>query len=496
MLRKLGKEALFICGSDAHGTPIIMSAEAQGISPRELVDKYHAHFEQTFKKLGIEFDNFGRTDSPINHNRTKEIVSRLIENGYVYPGNLRQAYCPKCDKVLPDRYVKGVCPYCGSEARGDECDQGCGRHLEPSEILEPVCSICNGRAEFVEKEHYFFKLSSFHDFLMDYLGNMEGTTNARNYALEWVSHELRDWCITRNLDWGVPFQDREDLMVYVWVDAPIGYISFTEELGGGQWVRFWKGKGKIIHFIGGDIIYHHCIFWPALLRGAGYSTPNAIVASGMVKMEGKTFSKTRRYVVWVNDDYLDKGFHPDLLRYYLASYTSHTKDLNFAWDVFREKVNNELVGILGNFMYRTMLFAWKNFGCVPTGEMDEEVMRRIKDAEETIIGALEEYKFKKMVDAPMNLASFGNSYFQSNEPWHTIKEDKNRDRCGEVVKNCLQLIKALCIFLHPTMPSKMEIVWEQLGMEKDLKDVLLSESEEPIETGRAMREPKLPFEKM
>jgi methionyl-tRNA synthetase len=492
MLRKLGEEVLFICGSDTHGTPIIMNAESQGISPKELVDRYHDHFDQIFRGLKIEFDNFGRTDSPTNHHRTREIVSTLIERGYIYPKTIKQAYCSECAKFLPDRYVRGICPYCGSEARGDECDQGCGRHLELGEIESPVCNICGNPAEFRTQEHYFFKLLSFRDFLIEYLNKMGGTSNAKNYALQWTSG-LRDWCITRNLEWGVPFPDREDLVVYVWVDAPIGYISFTEELDERRLEEYWKGEGRIIHFIGGDIIYHHCIFWPALLKAAGYNLPTAVVASGMVKIDGRAFSKSRGQAIWV-EDYLDRGLHPDLLRYYLISYTSHTKELNFSWKVFREKVNNELVGILGNFVYRTMLFTYKNFGTIPDGEIDPEVMERIKNTEETIKDALDEYEFKKMIDAPMILASFGNSYFQSREPWHTIHS--NEDECGRTLKNCLQIIKSLCIFLDPAMPTKMEIVWSQIGMGDDIHRTQLSESHEEIRSGQKITKPTLLFDKI
>lgn len=495
LLRKLGRNVVFVCGSDTHGTPIIMNAESLGVSPKELVDRYHDHFQQVFKLLSVEFDNFGRTDSKSNHNRTHDIVKRLIDNGHIYPKVIKLAYCPKCDKFLPDRYVEGTCPYCGDVARGDECDQGCGRHLEPGELKEPICTICGGMAEFRDQEHYFFKLSDFKDFLIKYLETLEGTSNARNYAAQWVSTEIRDWCISRNLNWGVRFPGRDDLMVYVWIDAPIGYVSFTEDYTKDKWEEYWKkDHSKIIHFIGGDIIYHHCIFWPAMLKGADYSTPWAVVASGMVKIDDKTFSKSRGYVVWVNEDYLDCGFHPDLLRYYLASYTSHTKELNFSWRVFQEKVNNELVGILGNFAYRVLLFTFKNFGVIPEGKIKKEVLGKINTTKDSILSGLEGYEFKKVVDSAMSLAIFGNSYFQSAEPWHLIKEDKKK--CQEILKNCIQLIKALSIFLDPVMPDKMGILWNQIGGESDLKNVLFEEAVYEVESGLKLDKPVTLFEKI
>ncbi|HPH35286.1 MAG TPA: methionine--tRNA ligase, partial [Methanoregulaceae archaeon] len=287
-LRRTGEEVVFICGSDNHGTPIVVSAEDAGISPRALSEQYHAHFDQTFRRMNVVFDHFGMTDDPTNHRRTRSIVERLIANGHVYSKVIQQSYCTKCQRFLPDRYVEGICPHCGAPARGDECDQGCGKHLEPGEIKEPICTVCGTRAESRAQEHYFFRLSRFKEYLLEHLETLSGTLNARNYALGWVRDDLHDWCITRTLDWGVKFPGRDDLVVYVWVDAPIGYISFTEEWAeknSRSWKEYWCGdKTRVTHFIGGDIIYHHCIFWPALLEGAGYGVPSAVVASGMLKV--------------------------------------------------------------------------------------------------------------------------------------------------------------------------------------------------------------------
>ncbi len=492
-LRLMGEDVLFICGSDCHGTPIVVNAEKEGISPKELVDRYHEHFQRIFKELCIEFDFYGRTDAEYNHRRTQEIVKKLIENGYVYAKEIELAYCPKCDRFLPDRYVEGICPYCGAIARGDECDQGCGRHLEPGEIKEPRCKICGSRAEFRKQKHYFFKLTAFRDFLMDYLENkLQGTENALNYARQWVKSELRDWCITRNLEWGVKFPG-EDLVVYVWVDAPIGYISFTEQackLKGLDWKKIWQNGeiGDITHFIGLDIVYHHCIFWPAMLKGAGYSLPKAVVASGMVKVEGKTFSKSRGYVVWVEDDYLKAGFNPDYLRYYIVNYTSHEKDLNFSWRVFMEKVNKEVIGTLGNFIYRVLHFAWKNFGTL-AGEVDREVMEKIAEVKEKIVSAIRRWEFKEASDAFMELAKFGNEYFQSKAPWDLIKED--RKACEKVLISCVQIVKALVIFSYPVMPKTMKKLAELLSIE--LKS--LDEALEPIGMIE-LKKPFIPFEKV
>jgi methionyl-tRNA synthetase len=500
MLRKMGYQVIFISGSDTHGTPIVLRAEAEGITPEAVVERYHAHFQRIFKELNVDFNYYGSTDSQTNHHRTEAIVTKLIEKGYVYKKSVKQAFCTTCGRFLPDRYVEGICPFCGELARGDECDIGCGKHLEPGEIGEPRCKICGSNAEFREQEHFFFNLSSFDDFLSAYLDTINGTLNARNYAKEWVKKELRDWCITRNLEWGVKFPGREDLVVYVWVDAPIGYISFTEEFFAGkgedetEWRKYWKeDKTAIVHFIGTDIIYHHCIFWPAMLKGAEYSLPYAVVASGMVTINGKRFSKSRGNVVWATE-FLDR-FHPDTLRYYLVAHSSHTKELDFSWDSFYLRVNRELVGILGNLIHRVLSFAYKNFGVVPAGEIEEEVFDAIEKTGEEVIRALEEYEFKKYVDAVMKLADFGNSYFQREEPWQLIKQGvQGSARGGQIVKNVLQILKAVCIALDAVMPVKMQELWGQLGMDRDVHAAELDEMNVPLPSGQALKMPTKLFE--
>jgi methionyl-tRNA synthetase len=480
-MRRAGEEVVFVCGSDNHGTPIVVSAEEAGTSPRALSERYHHHFEETFRRMGVNFDRFGMTDDPATHWRTKAIVSELIERGYVYKQIVHQAYCTRCRRFLPDRYVEGICPYCGTAARGDECDQGCGKHLEPGEIRDPVCKVCGTKAEFRDQEHYFFRLSGFRDFLLTFLDTVKGTTNAKNYAIGWIKEDLHDWCITRTLDWGVKFPGREDLVVYVWVDAPIGYIAFTEEWAersGKDWKRYWCGENRVTHFIGGDIIYHHSIFWPALLKGAGYGVPHAIVASGMVKVDDHKFSKSRGYVVWTNDDYLDKGLPADYLRYYLLAYTSHTKELNFSWKVFSERINNEVVNIFGNFVYRTLFFAHKEFGGIPACPVDPVIIAEIGKSCLNVDNLMREYEFKGAVDAIMALAAFGNTYIQTNAPWKLVKTD--RDAAAQVITNCIQIVKAVTMLIEPFMPATAQGCWTMLGHGDQLADHPLIESTEPV----------------
>jgi methionyl-tRNA synthetase len=495
-MRHKGEEVIFVCGSDNHGTPIVISAEAEGITPREMSERYNEHFETTFKKMEIDFDRFGMTDDPTNHRRTQEIVQKLIENDHIYKKIINQSYCPHCQMFLPDRYVEGTCPHCGEKARGDECDQGCGKHLEPGEIKDPICKICGGKAELRDQEHYFFRLGDFSNFLEDYLPQLKGTSNARNYALGWVKEGLHDWCITRTLNWGVKFPGSDELVVYVWVDAPIGYISFTEEWAektGGDWEQFWKGNSTVIHFIGQDIVYHHCVFWPALLKGAGYMPPDAVVASGMVKIDDKKFSKSRGYVVWTNEDYLDLGLSPDYLRYYLLSYTSHTKELNFSWKEYQARVNNELVDTIGNFFYRTLHFAATKLGVIPQKEAEPEIIAEIEKAILETEKSIQDYEFKSAIESIMALGSFGNAYIQTNAPWKLMKQDE--EDAKQVIRNCLQIVKALTILLDAVIPDKAQRSWELLGYSDKVIDHTLSEAKTGFDSD-TLPNPEIIFDKI
>ena len=495
-LRRAGEEVLFVCGSDNHGTPIVVSAEEAGTTPRALSEQYHTHFKETFERMGVIFDHFGMTDNKTNHERTQSIINRLIDRGYVYSEIINQSYCTSCERFLPDRYVEGVCPHCGKHARGDECDQGCGRHLEPGEIQEPVCTVCSTRAEIRQQEHYFFRLSTFRDYLLDYLKDLNGTTNAKNYAIGWVENELRDWCITRTLEWGVKFPGNRELVVYVWVDAPIGYISFTEEWADAHnddWKKYWCGEGEVTHFIGSDIIYHHCIFWPALLHAAGYGTPDAVVASGMLKVEDQKFSKSRGYVVWANEDYLDVGLPSDYLRYYLLSYTSHTKELNFSWKAYQERVNNELVNTLGNFMYRTIYFAEAKLGGIPDTPAGPEILEEIRKTRESVDSAFRSFEFKLAVDGIMGLAGFGNNYIQKNAPWKLMKTD--RKAAESAIADCLQIVKALALMLEPVLPDAAARCWAMLGYTTPIADHHLDECDTPL-SGVTLQKAEMIFAKI
>ena len=500
-LKRLGQNTAFVSGSDMHGTPVAVNAAEEGVTPESFALRHHEQYETTFPQFGIEFDNYGHTHDETNVEMTREIVDALIKAGYVYEREIPVAYDPAADQWLPDRFVNGTCPYCGAQARGDECDEGCGRHLEPGEIETPVSTITGNDAEYRRREHQFFAVSELQSYLSSFLDRLEGTANAQNQPREWVEGELQDWCITRDMDWGVDYPDDNDLVLYVWVDAPIEYISSTkqyaETVGADtfDWETAWRDTsdvhshspssagdsddgegsstptvddgGEIIHIIGRDIIQHHTVFWPAMLHAAGYTEPRAVMASGFITLEGKGFSTSRNRAVWA-DEYLDEGFHPDLLRYYLATNGGFQQDVDFSWGRFRERVNNELVGTVGNFIYRSLLFAAREFDGTPDAELSDSVEERIETAIDAFTAGVNEYSVRAIGDAAVKLAQFGNEYIQRHEPWKLSNDDPQKQ---QVMRDCIQIAKAVAVLFEPVTPAAAERVWADLGESGDVHTI-------------------------
>ncbi|MFB6087442.1 MAG: methionine--tRNA ligase, partial [Haloarculaceae archaeon] len=458
--------------------------------PEAFALEWHEQYQETFPRFDVDFDNYGHTHDETNRELTYDIVESLEAEGYVYEKEIKVAWDPEEDQPLPDRYVEGTCPYCGAQARGDECDEGCGRHLEPGEIEDPVSAISGNPAEYRERTHKFFRVSDLEEYLSDFLDRLEGTPNARNQPRQWIEEGLEDWCITRDLDWGFDYpgvsasvedaeasetesRAEEDLVLYVWVDAPIEYVAstkqYTERVGADEydWEEVWKEDGEIVHIIGRDIIQHHTIFWPAMLHVADYNEPRAVVASGFMSLDGDAFSTSRNRAVWARE-YLEEGFHPDLLRYYLTTVGGFQDDIDFSWERFQERVNGELVGNVGNFAYRSLLFAHRNWGGTPDAEVSAEVEGHIDGAIEEFREAIDEYSTRKAAQAGVELASFGNEYIQRNEPWHLIDEDE--EQAAQVLRDCVQIAKAVAVLLSPTLSGKADELWAQLGEEGSVHD--------------------------
>ena len=472
-LEKLGQATAFVSGSDMHGTPVAVNAWREGVSPEEFALRHHEKYAETFPEFDVEFDNYGHTREETNVELTQDFVRELDDGGHIYEKEIEVAWDPEEDQPLPDRYVEGTCPYCGEHARGDECDEGCGRHLEPGEIENPTSVITGNPAEYRTREHEFLRLSEFQDYLGEFIDRLDGTANARNQPREWIEGELQDWCITRDLDWGIEYPDEEDLVLYVWVDAPIEYVASTKQYServdtdGYDWEEVWQDEGEIVHVIGRDIIQHHTVFWPAVLHGVGYNEPRSVMASGFVNLDGKGFSTSRNRAVWA-DDYLDEGFDTDLYRYYVTTGTGFQQDVDFSWERFAERVNGELVGTLGNFCYRSLLFAHRNYDGTPDSEVSAAVEERIEGAIEDFGDGVDDYSVRAIGQAPVELAQFGNEYIQGHEPWKL--DDPER---GTVIRDCVQLVKAIAVLAEPVMPSTAERLWSQLGESGSVHDATL-----------------------
>ena len=506
-LRRVGQQTAFVCGSDMHGTPIVVNAAEDGVDPEEYALEYHETYAETFPQFNVEFDNYGHTDDATNTELTQEFVRSWVEQDHVYEKEIQVGYDPDADQWLPDRFVEGTCPYCGEHARGDECDEGCQRHLEPGEIEDPVSTLTGNPAEYRAREHKFLRLNDFKEYLGGFLDRLDGTKNAQNQPREWVEGELQDLCITRDMDWGVDYpagedegtEDGDDLVLYVWVDAPIEYVAstkqYTERVGADtyDWEDVWKvggeqrhgtdwdddwtdETGEIVHVIGRDIIQHHAVFWPAMLRGAGYAEPRAILATGFVNIDGNSLSTSRNRAVWA-EEFLDAGFHPDLFRYYIVSGSGIETDVDFSWNRFAERVNGELVGNVGNFLYRSLLFAQRNYGGTPEADTSDDVRERIEAAIETFETAVSDYDLRTIADVGVELADFGNEYIQRNEPWNLVDDDP--ERAAQVIHDCVQIAKAVAVLFAPVAPGTCERLWSQVGGEGSVHDVEIDAALEP-----------------
>lgn len=473
--RLTSEDVLHICGSDEHGVPITIAAEKEGVSPQDIVDKFHMQNKKAFEKFGITFDYYGRTSSPVHHKTSQEFFTKLYEDDIFVQKTEEQLYDPKAEMFLPDRYVKGTCPHCGyEEAYGDQCES-CGTSLSPTELIDPISAITGDIPETRETKHWYLPLGDFQQKLEEWIESRENwKPNVAGQVKSWLDDGLTDRAVTRDLTWGVPvpLDEAQGKVLYVWFDAPIGYISATkewaEEKGEPErWKTYWQdGETDLIHFIGKDNIVFHCIMFPAMMMAHGdYVLPKNVPANEFLNLEGKKLSTSRGWAVWLNE-YLE-DFEPDLLRYVLGTILPETKDSDFSWQDFQHKVNSELADILGNFVYRTTSFTQKYFdGKVPELQdptpKDKETLEEIKVQKENISTAYESFKLREAITETMKLARIGNKYFTDMEPWKTRKEDSGT--CGNTLHVCLQITAALSILFDPILPHKMSALREELNI--------------------------------
>lgn len=494
--RLIGNEVLMVSGSDQHGTPITVSAEKHGMTPEAYADKYHEINKKAIEDMGIEFSLFNKTHCPTHFEVVQKIFTDLKDRGYIYPKETNQYYCPKCQRFLPDRYVEGVCPKCGAEkTRSDQCDN-CGTTFEPGDLLEPYCTLCGSTPEIRPTEHFFLKLSAFTDRLKEYVADKDyWRSNVKTFTKNWIDEGIHDRAITRDMSWGVPIpvEGWEDKVIYVWFEADIGYLSASVEYSRmigkpDYWEAFWKDpEVKSYYFIGKDNIPFHSIIWPSILMGeGGLNLPYDIPANEYLMFSGGKLSKSRGGAIDVPS--VLKSFDADQVRYYLSVNMPDTHDSDFTWEDFETKVNNELVAALGNYYHRCLSFTKKNFGTIPeAGEGLEEVRAEIEKALDEYRECLSHCDFKKGIKVVMELARFGNRFFDAAKPWALVKED--RDRCGQVLNSNLMLVKALSIMAWPFMPRSSERIWGFLGFDGGLEQAGLDAVLEPLPVGQELREP-------
>ena len=436
--------------------------DAEGKEPIEVAKRYHDMIVEDINSCDISFDNFARTTDEIHYQISQDFFKYLYDKGLIYEETIQQLYCENCEKFLPDRYVEGICPVCGAEARGDHCEV-CGRALDPIELVEPKCLTCGNTPVIRDSTQYFFKLSHFQKPLEEYIStNPYLPPNVRNYAQNWLKEGLQDWIMTRDMKWGipVPLEGAEGKVIYVWGEAFIGYMSSAAAWSrrtGIPWEDYWNGH--VVHFIGKDIIYHHSLFWPAMLLGRDCKLPDDIFAGEFLSLEGRKMSTSKNWVVWVAD--FVKDFDSDLLRYYLTINAPLNKDTDFSWDEFQRRVNDELADVIGNFLHRTFTFTKKFFdGKVPEyknpSEADLEFEQAIKELPDNVGELISEMKFREGLVEIILTAKKGNKYFNDQEPWKAVKEDM------EKASNCLylsnQLCKAMAVLLKPYIPNKADAI--------------------------------------
>ena len=481
--RKLnGDDVVYICGSDEHGVPITIRAQQEGVTPAQVVKKYHDQFEESFRKMGVDFDNFSGTARPKHYELSQKFFLELNENKHIITRTENQFYDETHKKFLPDRYVEGKCPHCGYEkARGDQCDK-CGRLLNPEDLVEPKSVLSGKKPVIRQTKHWYLKLQDFEKDLIEWLKSKDNwKDNVRKFVLGWIDKEgLHERAITRDIEWGipVPLDEAKGKVLYVWFDAPIGYISSTvewaEKTGSpDKWKDYWQDENtRLIHFIGKDNIPFHAVIWPAVLMGQNtkYIMPYDIPANEYLTLEGEKFSTSQNWAVWV-DEYLE-NFPPDPLRFFLASNAPESKDADFSWKAFQTRNNEELANILGNFANRTLTFVKMNLdGTVPEGAYGKEenaIFKALEEKVADIIRNFENYKVREATKLVMDIARIGNKYFDDTKPWVLKKE--NPEKLKTVINVCMNILRMLNVSMYPIVPFSAEKLWVMIGEKGKLTD--------------------------
>ncbi|WP_299680270.1 methionine--tRNA ligase [uncultured Dokdonia sp.] len=482
-MRMQGADVAFVCGSDEHGVPITLKAKKEGITPQDVVDKYHAIIKQSFLDFGITFDNYSRTSAPIHHETASDFFKRMYEKGKFLEETNAQLYDAEANQFLADRFVTGTCPKCGfEEAYGDQCEN-CGTSHNATDLINPKSAISGAVPSLKETKHWFLPLDQYDAFFKEWIlkgHEKDWKSNVYGQCKSWIDDGLRPRAVTRDLDWGipVPVEGADGKVLYVWFDAPIGYISATKEWAareGKDWEPYWKDENtKLLHFIGKDNIVFHCIIFPAMLKGHGdYILPDNVPANEFLNLEGNKLSTSKNWAVWLHEYLEDFPDKQDVLRYVLTANAPEGKDNDFTWKDFQQRNKSELSDVLGNFINRVAVLTNKYYdGVVPTpnafNEIDLKTLEKLRAYPAVIGSSVEKYRFRESLNSLMNLARLGNKYLADEEPWIRIKTDE--ERVKTVMYVALQIAAALSVLSEPFLPFTSE----------KLKDIFKTESLETI----------------
>ena len=479
-LRLKGEEVLFVGGSDEHGVPVTQRARKEGITPQDVVDRYHGIIKESFKEFGISFDVYSRTTSDVHHKFASDFFRKLYDEGKLVEQSTKQFYDEKTEKFLTDRDVVGECPYCHKQAYGNQCEEGCGRALEPTELINPRSKETGETPVLKETKNWYLPLNDYQQWLKEWIleGHKEWRPNVYGQCKSWLDMDLQPRAMTRDLDWGipVPVEGADGKVLYVWFDAPIGYVSNTKELCDrepekwGSWEKWWQDEEtRLLHFIGKDNIVFHCIIFPTMMKAhGGYVMPDNVPSNEFLNLEDDKISTSRNWAVWLHEYLVDFPGKQDVLRYVLTANAPETKDNNFTWKDFQARNNNELVAVYGNFVNRALVLTHKYFdGKVPAcGELtdyDKATIAEFMDVKAEVEKLLDGFKFREAQKEAMNLARIGNKYLADTEPWKLAKTDM--ERVGTILNLSLQLAANLAIAFEPFLPFSSEKLRGMLGME-------------------------------
>lgn len=508
-LRSCGKRVLFISGSDEHGVPVTMRAQQESITPQQVVDKYHALNKKSFIDFGISFDIFSRTSSKLHHQTATSFFKTLYDQGRFEVQETDQYYDPVHKQFLADRYIRGICPHCVyQDAYGDQCE-ACGTALSPEELLQPRSALSGATLQLKKTRHWYLPLNQHEAWLKQWILGKHRAWKGNVYGQckSWIDQGLRPRAMTRDLAWGVPvpLPDTQGKVLYVWFDAPVGYISATQAwaaVHGQDWKPFWQAPDtQLVHFVGKDNIVFHCIIFPAMLKAhGGFILPTHVPANEYLNLEGKKISTSRNWAVWLHEYLIDFPEQQDVLRYVLCSNAPETKDSDFSWKDFQAKNNNELVAVLGNFVNRTLVLVHKYFGgtvpaCNTMEKREYELSTYIQQAPYQIGQAIEQFKFKEGLQLCMELARTGNKYLADTAPWHLIKTDEGQ--VGTILHMALQLTANLAILLEPFLPLTGHQLRKMLGTEPaQAKPWSQAGSLALVQPGTTLQVPTLLFEQI